>query len=179
MTCSRSSSDWRVSPAFTDAERAALEYTERFMLDSPGIDAALFERLHAHFSDAEIVLLTAAIAKYMAWGRFVQVLDLEQQSCSVAPARLDPARRAVGRAPSRRSGRRRRAARAPVIQADSSLARNSARFATSSGSPSRPSGTSRPRSRSISSTSPPRCSYASSTSGVTTVAGQSAFMRMP
>jgi AhpD family alkylhydroperoxidase len=79
-------SDWRVSPAFSDAERAALEYTERFMLDSPGIDAALFDRLHAEFSDAEIVLLTAAIAKYMAWGRFVQVLDLEQQSCSVAPA---------------------------------------------------------------------------------------------
>ena len=52
----------------------------------PGIDAALFERLHAHFSNAEIVLLTAAIAKYMAWGRFVQVLDLEQDSCSVVPA---------------------------------------------------------------------------------------------
>ena len=79
-------SDWRVSPAFSDAERAALEYTERFMLDSPGIDAALFERLHAEFSDGEIVLLTAAIAKYMAWGRFVQVLDLEQDSCSFVPA---------------------------------------------------------------------------------------------
>ena len=50
------------------------------------IDAALFERLHAEFSDGEIVLLTAAIAKYMAWGRFVQVLDLEQDSCSFVPA---------------------------------------------------------------------------------------------
>ncbi len=78
--------DWRMSPTFTEAERAALEYTERFMLDSPGIDAALFARLHAHFSDSVIVLLTAAIAKYMAWGRFVQVLDLEQDSCSVVPA---------------------------------------------------------------------------------------------
>ena len=79
-------SDWRVSPAFSDAERAALEYTERFMLDSPNIDAELFTRLHAAFEDREIVLLTAAIAKYMAWGRFVQVLDLEQDSCSVVPA---------------------------------------------------------------------------------------------
>jgi AhpD family alkylhydroperoxidase len=77
---------WRESPAFREPERVALEYTERFMQDSQGIDADLFTRLHAHFEDGEIVLLTAAIAKYMAWGRFVQVLDLEQQSCSVVPA---------------------------------------------------------------------------------------------
>ena len=78
--------DWRESPAFSEAERVALEYTERFVRDSPNIDAALFARLHASFSDSEIVVLTAAIAKYMAWGRFVQVLDLEQDSCSVVPA---------------------------------------------------------------------------------------------
>lgn len=77
---------WRESPAFSEPERVALEYTERLMLDSPRVDAELFTRLHAQFDDREIVLLTAAIAKYMAWGRFVQVLDLEQDSCSVVPA---------------------------------------------------------------------------------------------
>jgi AhpD family alkylhydroperoxidase len=73
---------WRDSSVFTPAERAALDYTEHFVLDSTAIDDAQFAQLHAHFDDRAIVLLTAAIAKYLAWGRFVQVLGL-QQSCAI------------------------------------------------------------------------------------------------
>src|SRR3954454_10497118 len=47
--------DYPTSPLFTDAERAALEFTERFCTDSAGIDDALLGRLKAHFDAGEIV----------------------------------------------------------------------------------------------------------------------------
>jgi AhpD family alkylhydroperoxidase len=63
---------------YTDAERVAIEYAQRFVTDSARIDDALLERLRAHFDDGEIVELTLVIAKYMAFGRFMQVLGLDQ-----------------------------------------------------------------------------------------------------
>jgi AhpD family alkylhydroperoxidase len=76
---------WREAEVFTETERTAPEDTERFVLDSTPIDDGLFERLRSNRTDREIVLLTAAIAKYLAWRRFVQVLDLEQW-CEIVPA---------------------------------------------------------------------------------------------
>src|SRR5215475_7459590 len=43
---------------YTDAERVAIEYAERFATDSARIDDALLDRLHDHFDDGEIVELT-------------------------------------------------------------------------------------------------------------------------
>jgi AhpD family alkylhydroperoxidase len=64
--------------SYTDAERVAIEYAARFCTDSARIDDALIERLRAHFDEGEIVELTLVIAKYMAFGRFMQVLGLDQ-----------------------------------------------------------------------------------------------------
>jgi AhpD family alkylhydroperoxidase len=69
-------------PAFTDAERAALEYTERFCGASTSIDDGLVDRLRAGLGDDGVVELTMAIGKYMAFGRFMQVLQLDQ-ACDV------------------------------------------------------------------------------------------------
>ena len=69
-------------PAFTEAERTAIEYAERYCTASTGIDDELFVRLHRHFDDGEIVELTLVIAKYLALGRVMQVLDLDQ-ACAV------------------------------------------------------------------------------------------------
>jgi AhpD family alkylhydroperoxidase len=69
-------------PAFTEAERTAIEYAARYCTDSTNIDAGLFERLHQHFDDGEIVELTLIISKYLALGRVMQVLDLDQ-SCAI------------------------------------------------------------------------------------------------
>jgi AhpD family alkylhydroperoxidase len=66
------------SGAYTDAERVAIEYAERFCRDSARIDDALVDRLRAHFDPGEIVELTLVIAKYLAFGRFMQVLGLDQ-----------------------------------------------------------------------------------------------------
>ncbi len=63
---------------YTEAERVAIEYAERFTTDSARIDDAMLERLGAHFDAGEIVELTLVIAKYMAFGRFMQVLGLDQ-----------------------------------------------------------------------------------------------------
>jgi AhpD family alkylhydroperoxidase len=68
--------------AYTPAEKVAIEYTERFCTDSARIDDDLLDRLHEHFDDGEVVELTLVVAKYMAFGRFMQVLDLDQ-SCEV------------------------------------------------------------------------------------------------
>jgi AhpD family alkylhydroperoxidase len=71
-----------IDPAFTEAERAAIEYAERYCTASTTIDDDLFARLHEHFDDGEIVELTLVISKYLALGRVMQVLDLDQ-SCAV------------------------------------------------------------------------------------------------
>ena len=68
---------------FSAAEKAAIEYAERFCTDSKNIDDALLARLGDHFTPAEVVDLTLVIGKYMAMGRFMQVLDLDQ-ACNIA-----------------------------------------------------------------------------------------------
>lgn len=68
--------------AFTPAERAALDYAERFCLDHHTIDEAALDGLREHFDDGEIVDLTGAIAKYLAIGRLVKVLELDH-TCPV------------------------------------------------------------------------------------------------
>jgi AhpD family alkylhydroperoxidase len=67
---------------FSPAERVALEYTARFCTDSARIDDDLLARLGEHFDSGEIVELTLVIAKYLAMGRFMQVLGLDQ-ACSL------------------------------------------------------------------------------------------------
>src|SRR5262245_9036546 len=71
------------SGRFSDAERVAICYAERFATDSQAIDDDLLARLGAHFSPAEIADLTLVIGKYLAMGRFMQVLDLDQ-ACTLS-----------------------------------------------------------------------------------------------
>jgi AhpD family alkylhydroperoxidase len=70
------------APAYTPAERVAIEFAARFATDSARIDDALMRRLAEHFDAGEVVELTLVIAKYLAFGRFMQVLGLDQ-SCAV------------------------------------------------------------------------------------------------
>ena len=69
---------WRESDLFTPAERVALEYAERFATDSANIDDDMLERLGAELTPAQIVDLTLVVGKYLAMGRFMQVLGLDQ-----------------------------------------------------------------------------------------------------
>jgi len=61
---------WRETPFFTDRERAALEWTEALTrLTESDVSDALFERVHKHFDDAELVALTFAVVVINGWNR--------------------------------------------------------------------------------------------------------------
>jgi len=70
---------------FSPSESVAIEYAARFCTDSARIDDDLMARLQEHFDSGEIVELTLVIAKYLAMGRFMQVLGLDQ-ACNLQMA---------------------------------------------------------------------------------------------
>jgi AhpD family alkylhydroperoxidase len=70
---------------FTPAEVVAIEYATRLATDSANIDDAFMGRLKQHFDSGEIVELTLVLGKYLALGRFMQVLGLDQ-ACDLQSA---------------------------------------------------------------------------------------------
>lgn len=64
-------------PGYTDRQRLAIEFAERFATDHGGIDDELFERLHGAFTDAEILDLVLCVAVYLGLGRSLAVLGIE------------------------------------------------------------------------------------------------------
>ena len=75
------------SSAFSAAEHVALTFTEMFCNDSAAIPDSLLAELGEHLAPAQIVELTLVVGKYLAMGRFMQVLGLDQ-ACAIDPARL-------------------------------------------------------------------------------------------
>ena len=70
---------WRDSKLFSEAERVALEYAERVTYTDQKVDEALFQRLKQHYSEAQIVELTAAIALENFRSKFNPTLGVESQ----------------------------------------------------------------------------------------------------
>jgi alkylhydroperoxidase family enzyme len=63
-------------PGFTDRERLAIEYAERFAIDHRSVDDALWSRLRERFSDPELLELTMTVGFCVGMGRAFQVLDI-------------------------------------------------------------------------------------------------------
>ncbi len=62
---------WRETPFFTERERAALAWTEALTLVSQDhVPDAVWEAVHPHFSEAELVDLTLLINAINSWNRF-------------------------------------------------------------------------------------------------------------
>ena len=78
---------------YSEQERLAIEYADKFALDHRSLDDAFFARMKAEFTDAEIVELTAMIGNWLAFGRFQAVLDVAE-ACAWTPPR--PADEKVG-----------------------------------------------------------------------------------
>ena len=74
---------WGASDAFTPEERAALDFTEQFCGDSAAISDELVADLERLLPPGHVVELALVAGKYLAMGRFMQVLGLDQ-SCDVA-----------------------------------------------------------------------------------------------
>ncbi|MDP9335135.1 MAG: carboxymuconolactone decarboxylase family protein [Actinomycetota bacterium] len=77
--------DWRTHDGYSERERLVIEYAERFALDHHSIDGAFYARLRAApFTDAEILDLTVCIGGWLALGRTLHVLGLDD-ACQLAP----------------------------------------------------------------------------------------------
>lgn len=69
---------WREAPAALDTRATlAAEYAERFALAHTDLDEDFWQRLHAAFTDAEIVELTMCLGSWVAFGRLNRVLGLD------------------------------------------------------------------------------------------------------
>ena len=77
--CDDAVEGWRDAPddLLDDRARLAAEYAERFTLDHHGIDAQLWERLHAHFTQQELVELSMCLGSWIAFGRLNHVFGLD------------------------------------------------------------------------------------------------------
>ena len=76
---------WRESGLFTEAERVALEYAERMTITGQSVDDALFALLKQHYSETQIVELTAAIALENFRSKFNPALGIEAQGFCLIP----------------------------------------------------------------------------------------------
>jgi alkylhydroperoxidase family enzyme len=76
---------WRESPLFSPLERAALEYAERITITGEKVTDELFARLRTHFTEAQIVELTAGVALENFRSKFNPALGIEAQGFCVLP----------------------------------------------------------------------------------------------
>ena len=77
--------NWQDSTLFSPAERVALEYAERVTYTDRQVDDALFAELKKHFTEAQIVELTAAIALENFRSKFNPTLGVEAQGFCMVP----------------------------------------------------------------------------------------------
>jgi alkylhydroperoxidase family enzyme len=77
---------WPTSPLFSDRERVAIEFAERFAEDPKGLsaDEAFWGRAHALFDDGEIVDLAHSVAAWVGLGRVAHVLGFDTVCLPVA-----------------------------------------------------------------------------------------------
>ena len=78
---------WQGSPLFTEPERIALDYAERVTITEKSVDDAFFARLKQHYSEAQIVELTAAIAFENFRSKFNPPLGVDAQGFCPIPQR--------------------------------------------------------------------------------------------
>jgi alkylhydroperoxidase family enzyme len=60
----------------SDAEKAALHYTERLFIDHNNIDQDLFEELLQFYTEEQIVELGWAVVSYLGFGRLIHTFGL-------------------------------------------------------------------------------------------------------
>jgi alkylhydroperoxidase family enzyme len=78
---------WRDSRLFSEPERVALDYAERMTITGQKVDDALFARLKQHYTEAQIVELTFAIAVENFRSKFNPALGIESQGFCMIPKR--------------------------------------------------------------------------------------------
>lgn len=84
--------EYRTSPHFSPAERAALAFADEMTQVGGRVSDETFAEARKHFSEREIVELTAAVAAENFFNRMNAALGLEEQGfCALLPAHQDAA----------------------------------------------------------------------------------------
>jgi AhpD family alkylhydroperoxidase len=68
--------EWRNWPGYTQRQRLAIEYAERFATDHRTIDDVFLGRMRDHFRDEEVLDLTLCCAVFVGLGRTLEVLGI-------------------------------------------------------------------------------------------------------
>lgn len=76
---------WRDSKLFSPSERLALEYAERITYSDGQVNDAFFAELRKHFTEAQVVELTAAVALENFRSKFNPTLGVEAQGFCMVP----------------------------------------------------------------------------------------------
>ena len=74
-TIDAGSGDYDDDPRFTEAEKLALRYSDQMYLDPGKVDAAFYDELKKHYSEAQIMELGAFIAFHYGMQVFMRTLD--------------------------------------------------------------------------------------------------------
>ena len=69
--------DDETSDLLTARERAAITFAEKLAVDHHKIDDALWSELRRHFTEAEIIELTAHTTVYIGFGRLNEIVGIE------------------------------------------------------------------------------------------------------
>ena len=75
------------SPHYSAAERAALAYAEAMTITGQKVTDELFAEARRHFSEAQVVELTVAVALENFRSKFNVALGIESQGFCVLPPR--------------------------------------------------------------------------------------------
>ena len=67
------------APGLTDREKVAIRFGELFATNHLAIDDALFEQLHEHFTEGEIVELAMNVSLFVGVGRLGAVLHMVEE----------------------------------------------------------------------------------------------------
>jgi alkylhydroperoxidase family enzyme len=81
---------WPAHPAFTDAQRAALAFTEQFVVDPHGVDDDQRDAVIDHYTLAGLVALCEALAVFDGFGRLRNALDLDAPASTTVVAAPSP-----------------------------------------------------------------------------------------
>lgn len=71
--------NYRTSSLFSEREKVALEYADRISITDRDVSDEFFARVQQHFSDDEIVELTATISWENCSSKFNRALRVESQ----------------------------------------------------------------------------------------------------
>lgn len=74
--------DYATYPGYSDRQRQAIEYADRFATDHGSLDDGFFATLRSLYTDEEILDLTLCVAVFLGLGRTLAVLGVDQ-SCAI------------------------------------------------------------------------------------------------